>query len=191
VDRELRPFAWQQAVVAAIGATNAPAASRAMERLLATSPDAEVSGRSALLVGQSLLRQGEGLQGRELLSRFAERFSDAKVTAEVRLALAEGYLADRMWTNVLRELDGWVLRYTNHPALPQAEYDRAMATAEAGMATNAVEQFRLLAQRFATNPLSQTAQLWLGEHFFSQGDYAQAELACVGVMSSYRQTTSR
>ncbi len=184
VDRELRPFAWQQAVVAAIGATNAPAASRAMERLLATSPDAEVSGRSALLVGQSLLRQGEGLQGRELLSRFAERFSDAKVTAEVRLALAEGYLADRMWTNVLRELDGWVLRYTNHPALPQAEYDRAMATAEAGMATNAVEQFRLLAQRFATNPLSQTAQLWLGEHFFSQGDYAQAELACVGVITN-------
>ena len=184
VDRELRPFAWQQAVVAAISATNAPAASRAMERLLATSPDAEVSGRSALLVGQSLLRQGEGLQGRELLSRFAERFSDAKVTAEVRLALAEGYLADRMWTNVLRELDGWVLRYTNHPALPQAEYDRAMATAEAGMATNAVEQFRLLAQRFATNPLSQTAQLWLGEHFFSQGDYAQAELACVGVITN-------
>lgn len=184
VDRELRPFAWQQAVVAAIGSTNAPAASRAMERLLATSPDAEVSGRSALLVGQSLLRQGEGVQGRELLSRFAERFPDAKVTAEVRLALAEGYLADRMWTNVLRELDGWVVRYTNHPALPQAEYDRAMATAEAGMATNAVEQFRLLSQRFATNPLSQTAQLWLGEHFFSQGDYAQAELACVGVITN-------
>jgi tetratricopeptide (TPR) repeat protein len=42
----------------------------------------------------------------------------------------------------------------------------------------------LLAQRFATNPLSQTAQLWLGEHFFSQGDYAQAELACVGVITN-------
>ena len=53
VDRELRPFAWQQAVVAAISATNAPAASRAMERLLATSPDAEVSGRSALTFAAS------------------------------------------------------------------------------------------------------------------------------------------
>lgn len=184
VDRELRPFAWQQAVVAAIAATNGAAASRAMERLLATNPDAEISGRSALLVGQSLMRQGAGLQGRELLSRFADRFPDAAVTAEVRLALAEGYFADRQWTNVLRELDGWVARYTNHPALPRAEYDRAMATAEAGMATNAVEQFRTLAQRFATNPLSQTAQLWLGEHFFNQGDFAQAELACIGVITN-------
>jgi TolA-binding protein len=184
VGKELRPFAWQQAVVSAIAATNASAASRAMERLLATSPDAEISGKSALLVGQSLMRQGEGGQGRELLSRFAERFPEAGVTAEVRLALAEGYLADRQWTNVLRELDGWVTRYTNHPALPRAEYDRAMATAEAGMATNAVEQFRTLAQRFATNPLSQTAQLWLGDHFFNQGDFAQAELACIGVITN-------
>lgn len=184
VDRELRPFAWQQAVAAAVAATNSAAATRAMERLLAISPDAELSGRSALLVGQSLLRQGEGSEGRDLLARFATRFPDLGVTAEVRLALAEGYLSDRQWTNALRELDGWVARYTNHPALPQAEYDRAFALAEAGMGTNAVEQFRALSQRFATNSLSQMAQLWLGSHFFGQGDFAQAELAYVGVMTN-------
>lgn len=184
VDKQLRPFAWQQAVAAAIAATNAPLASRAMERLLAASPDAEISGRSALLVGQSLLRQGEGEKGRELLSRFSLRFPESSVTAEVRLALAEAFFSDRQWTNALRELDDWVGRYTNHPALAQAEYDRAMATAEAGMATNAVEQFRTLAQRFATNSLSQMAQLWLGSHFFNQGDFAQAELAYVGVMTN-------
>lgn len=184
VDRELRPFAWQQAVAAAIAATNAPLASRAMERLLAASPDAEISGRSALLVGQSLLRQGAGEQGRDLLARFALRFPESSVTAEVRLALAEAYFSDRQWTNALRELDGWVGRYTNHPAMAQAEYDRAMATAEMGMATNAVEQFRTLAQRFATNSLSQMAQLWLGSHFFNQGDFAQAELAYLGVITN-------
>ena len=184
VDRDLRPFAWQQAVAAAIAATNSAAASRAMDRLLRIHPDAEVSGRSALLVGQSLIRQGDAASGRTLLTRFAERFPETAIAAEVRLALASGFIADRQWTNAVRELDTWVTRYTNHPALPQAEYDRAYATAEAGLATNAVEQFRTLAVRFATNPLSQTAQLWLGTHFFNLGDFGQAELAYVGVLTN-------
>lgn len=184
VTRELRPMAWQQAIAAAIAATNAPAASRAMERLLQTHPDAEVSGRSALLVGQSLVRQGDAASGRELLSRFAERFPDVPVTASVRLALASAFIAERQWTPALRELDGWVARYTNHPSLPQAEYDRAYASAESGLATNAVEQFRALALRFPTNALSQTAQLWLGTHFYNHGDFGQAELAYVGVLTN-------
>ena len=184
VSRELRPLAWQQAIAAAIASTNGPAASRAMERLLETHPDAEVSGRSALLVGQSLVQQGNAASGRDLLSRFAQRFPDAPVTADVRLVLASAFIAERQWTPALRELDGWVARYTNHPSLPQAEYDRAYASAEAGLSTNAVEQFRALAQRFATNPLAQTAQLWLGSHFYNLGDFAQSELAYVGVLTN-------
>ncbi len=184
VARELRPMAWQQAIAAAIAATNAAAASTAMERLLQTHPDAEVSGRSALLVGQSLVRQGAAESGRALLARFAERFPDAPVTASVRLALASAFMAERQWAPALRELDGWVVRYTNHPSLPQAEYDRAYASAESGLATNAVEQFRALAQRFPTNALSQTAQLWLGTHFYNLGDFGQAELAYVGVLTN-------
>ena len=156
VSRELRPFAWQQSVAAAVAATNAAAAARAMERLLEAHPDAEVSGRSALLLGQSLVRRGDASSGRDLLSRFALRFPDAPVTADVRLALASGFISERKWAPALAELDGWVARYTNHPSLPQAEYDRAYASAEAGLSTNAVEQFRALAQRFATNPLARS-----------------------------------
>ena len=184
VSRELRPFAWQQSVAAAVAATNAAAAARAMERLLEAHPDAEVSGRSALMLGQSLVRRGDASSGRDLLSRFALRFPDAPVTADVRLALASGFISERKWAPALAELDGWVARYTNHPSLPQAEYDRAYASAEAGLSTNAVEQFRALAQRFATNPLAQTAQLWLGSHFYNLGDFARAELAYVGVLTN-------
>ncbi len=184
VDRELRPQAWQQVVTAAVAATNSAAATRGMERLLALSPEAEVVGRSALLVGQSLVHQGQPERGRLLLTAFNERFPESPVTADVRLALATAYLTEQRWTNALQELDGWVRRYTNHPALAQAEFDRAYATAVSGSVTNAVEQFRSLTQRFVTNQLAQTAQLWLGMHFFTQGDYGQAEQAYVAVLTN-------
>jgi TolA-binding protein len=184
VDRELRPFAWRQAVTSAIAATNGVAATQAMERLLATHPDAEVAGRSALLVGQSLMRTGSGAQGRDLLAQFAARFPDSGVTAEVRLALATGHLGDRQWVEAMREFDVWTARYTNHPALPEAEYGRAFATANAGMETNAVEQFRSVARRFPTNLVAQDARLWLGAHYFNQGDFGQSEQAYLGVLTN-------
>lgn len=184
VARELRPFAWRQAVAAAIASANTNAANRAVTQLLASYPDAEVSGPSTLLVGQARVRQGQPASGRDLLAQFIQRFPDAPVTADVRLALASAFISERQWNPALRELDTWVARYTNHPSLPQAEYDRAYASAEAGLSTNAVEQFRALAQRFATNPLSQTAQLWLGSHFYNLGDFGQSELAYVGVLTN-------
>lgn len=184
VDRELRPQAWQQVVVAGVAAGTMDAATRGMERLLALNPEAEVTGRSALLLGQSLVRQGDGVRGRALLASFSERFPDSPVTADVRLALASAYLSEQRWTNALRELDGWVRRYTNHPALAQAEFDRAVATARSGAVTNAVERFRSLTQRFVTNQIAQSALLWLGSHFESQGDFVQAEQAYVAVVTN-------
>ncbi len=184
VDRELRPFAWRQAVASAIAATNGVAATQSMERLLAMHPDAEVAGRSALLVGQSLMRAGSGAQGRELLAQFASRFPDSAVTAEVRLALATGHLGDRQWVEALREFNVWTARYTNHPAMPEAEYGRAFAAANAGMETNAVEQFQSVARRFSTNLVAQDARLWLGAHYFNQGDFGQSEQAYLGVLTN-------
>ncbi|KAB2661134.1 MAG: tetratricopeptide repeat protein [Verrucomicrobia bacterium] len=184
VDRELRPLAWQQVVLAGVGSGNMEAATRGMDRLLKLHPEAEITGRSALLLGQSLVRQGESVRGRALLSAFSRKFPDSPVTADARLALASAYLAEQRWTNALQELDDWVGRYTNHPALAQAEFDRAVATARSGSVTNAVDRFRSLTQRFVTNQIAQSALLWLGSHFEEQGDYVQAEQAYVAVVTN-------
>jgi tetratricopeptide (TPR) repeat protein len=68
--------------------------------------------------------------------------------------------------------------------MPQAEFDRAWAMVQAGLTDNAIARFTEIATRFPTNHISQTASLWLADHYFSQGDFAQAERLCVNLLTN-------
>lgn len=184
VRQELAPHAWQQLAVAAVAITNAPLANRAVEELLRRDPTGEPAARTALLVGQAMARDGYPFRARELLSLFATRFPGSVVRPEAELAVATSWMRERRWTNALEVLDRWLQAHTNHALLPRAEFDRAWVVAQAGESTNSVELFAALARRYPTNTLAHTAQLWLGDHYFSQGNHARAEQAYLAAMTN-------
>lgn len=173
-----------QAAQAAVGADQREEAASAIEELLKLKPTATEVGPSALLVGQALAKAGETARARKVLEQVLEAFPTGRVAADVELALAVAESRARQWTNALASLDRWVTTHTNHPRLPQAEFDRAWAAAQAGQMTNAVSQFAALSARFPTNPIAQNASLWLAGHYFSLGEYAQAEQVCVNVFTN-------
>lgn len=184
VQQELVSYAWQQLAVAAVATTNAPLANRAVEELLRRDPGGEPAARTALLVGQAMSRDGYPFRARELLSLFSTRFPGSAVRPEAELAVATSWMRERRWTNALGVLDRWLQVHTNHSLVPRAEFDRAWVVAQAGEATNSVELFASLARRYPTNTLAHTAQLWLGDHFFSQGNFARAEQAYLVAMTN-------
>mgnify|MGYP002527468058 CR=1 FL=1 len=73
------------------------------------------------------------------------------------------------------EYDRWVTNYPAHPALPQAEFDRAWLNHQAGNRARAFQLFTNYVVRFPTNSLAPVAQKWIADHQFQSGKFAEAE----------------
>lgn len=181
---ELIEPAARQAVLAATQAGDREAAEKAMTSLLAVNPGGTAAAHGTLLFGQSLAKAGDLSGARNLLNGFLTKFPDSPQKAEVELMLISVELRARDWTNALRQLGAWIGANTNHPQLPRAEFDRAWASAQAGLTTNALSEFAALATRFPTNPLAATARLWLADNYFRTGDYTAAEQACLALVTN-------
>lgn len=176
--------ALQQAVFAATEAGDLANGQMAAGALLELNPRGEAVAQSTLLVGQALSLRGRDVESSSLLEGFLKRFPDAPLNAEIKLTLVSARLRSGDWTNAVTELDRWIAVHTNHPSLPRAESDRWFAATRAGLITNAIEQVQALAARYPTNPIVLTAQLALAADFYSQGDFARAETACVSVVTN-------
>ncbi|MBL9174907.1 MAG: tetratricopeptide repeat protein [Verrucomicrobiales bacterium] len=184
VQSELVESALQQAVLAAVEARDAAAAGRVVELLLARQPGATTAGDSSLQVAQALSKSGNASGARAVLRRFLRGYPSSPLVADAELSLISLDLRAEDWTNAMTSLERWISVYTNHSSLVQAEFDRAWAAARSGASTNAVAQFAALAARYPTNAIAETASLWLAGHYFSTGDFARAEAACVSVITN-------
>jgi outer membrane protein assembly factor BamD (BamD/ComL family) len=182
--RSLAEPALQQAVIAATEAGDLANGQIAVGALLAMNPRGEAVAQSVLLVGQSLSVRGRDVESAALLEAFLKRFPTAPLSAEIKLTLVSARLRSGEWTNAVTELDRWIAVHTNHPALPRAEFDRWWAATRAGLITNAIEQVQILSARYPTHASVLTAQLALAADFYSQGDFARAEQACVSVVTN-------
>lgn len=181
---ELIEPAAGQAVLAGTQTDHRDAAERAMTRLLAVAPGGAASARSTLLLGQALARTGDIAGARNLLQGFLQKLPSSPQRGEVELMLGTVELRARNWTNALGLLGTWLAAHTNHPSAPRAEFDRAWAAAQAGQTTNAMAEFAALAARYPTNVLALTAQLWLADNYFRQGDFTRAEQTCVALVAN-------
>ncbi len=187
---ELIEPAASQAVLAATQSGSRESAERAMARLLTVNPGGTAAARGALLLGQSLAKTGDIARARETLAGFLAKFPETSLRPEVELMLGTVELRARNWTNALEALGNWLKANPNHPQVPRAEFDRAWAAAQAGQTTNATAEFARLAARFPTNTLAPTAQLWLADNYFRQGDYTGAEQACNALVTNTAWTGS-
>ncbi len=167
--------ALHQMVRASIEARDMSRAQRSMERMLAEFPASPLADQSMLLIAQSLLDIGDASKAREYLVTFEKRFPRSALKAETELKLARCYDAESDWASAIRAYDHWSSVFTNHPARPQAEFDRAMAHSRAGNGTNAFVLLTNLVAQFPASRLAPLAQYWVGDHYFSVGAYELAE----------------
>lgn len=174
---DLVQYAWQQTAVLAVGLTNSAVAERAVRELLRVSQSSSGDLPEVLLIGQTFTRRGDGKRGRDLLARFVDQFPDSPLRADASLLIATSWMRERAWTHALQTLGAWIEKYPEHPSRVRAEFDKAWVQAQMGETEKAVEAFRALASQHAHNPLSLMAQLWLGDHFFGQGDFQRSEQA--------------
>ena len=184
VQQELVPKALVQAAQAAVGAREPGPAREAAEELIQRRlPEPEIAP-SVLTVSQFLADSGDPEAGRALLRRFLKEYPSGTSAPEAELGLAAIELRARAWGTAVGALDHWIATHPDHPRMPQAEFDRAWAMVQAGLTDNAIARFTEIATRFPTNHISQTASLWLADHYFSQGDFAQAERLCVNLLTN-------
>ena len=175
VKSELFEPALYQIVRANLEQNNLPAAEKAMRRILREYPGGLLTDHSMLLVGQAFNRQGSIAQARQVFYDFEKRMPKSPLLPEVGLAIARAYQEEADWTEAIKRYDAWTASYTNDPALPRAEYYRALAQSQVGGETNAFALFTNFVARFPTNELALPAKFWTANYYFKSGDFVKAE----------------
>jgi len=174
-DNQLVDQALYQIVRSGVERQDLPSASRAVSHLIEWFPSSFYSDRGMLLYGQALNRQGKPSESRTVLASFAKVFPKSTLLPEAQLAVARTHVMDGSWVSSILEYDRWVTNYPAHPALPQAEFDRAWLNHQAGNPARAFQLFTNYVVRFPTNLLAPVAQKWIADHQFQAGKFAEAE----------------
>jgi tetratricopeptide (TPR) repeat protein len=178
------PAALEQAVIAAIAGTNAPAGESVLRRLLDLPQAAERAGRGALWLGSALAQRGAGELGRGLLQDYLKRFPESGLRPEVELELAMLGLHDGNWSDSVAELRRWLAAHPGHPGAVRAGFHLAYALSRSGDPAAAMRLFSELAAKNPTDPGTISAQLWLAGRFFEQQDYLQAGQASAALLTN-------
>ncbi|HSU55979.1 MAG TPA: tetratricopeptide repeat protein, partial [Candidatus Dormibacteraeota bacterium] len=168
-------FALYQMVRAGLAATNFPAATTALGKILAWYPNGFHTERAVLLAGQTVGQEGNPVEARRIYSEFIKAAPDAPLRPELELAMARTYEQEGAWTNALDLYETWLGAHTNSEACAQAEYCHALALAHSGEPTNALVSLTNFVARFPTNELTPLAQWWVADFFFKNGAYTRAE----------------
>jgi TolA-binding protein len=170
----LEPALYQEVRVA-LAAGDVTSAARALTNILGSFPEGFHAERALLLVGSELGRKGNPAAARQLFEDFLQRAPAAPLLPELRLGVARTYEREGKWTEVIAAYDQWLGQFTNHPARPRAEYDRAWACWQAGLETNALTGFTNFVAQYPAHELAPLAQRWVADYFFRNGDPFQAE----------------
>ncbi|HXD01459.1 MAG TPA: tetratricopeptide repeat protein [Verrucomicrobiae bacterium] len=175
--------ALYQMVRAGIGQTNLVDASQAVDRLLTWFPEAPSGQQSLLLLGEAQDRTGMAEAARKTFSDFLARWPESRLRPEVDLAIARTYEREDDWTNAVTRLYKWVAANTNHPALPQAEFQLAWSKFKSGDENTAFSEFTSFASNY-TNELSAQALFWIGSYYFLHEKFDFADVAFQKVFSA-------
>ena len=183
VQEELVPMALENAVVAAVRSTNAPAAQKAMEMLLKSERTKTVAGRSALLIGSMLERTGLGQGAKSLYESFLARFPDSSVKPDLELELAVMAVHAEPLSDGVMKIESWLNSYTNHKDLTRAEWEYAWSLARSGKHDAALARFKKLTEEHPSDKSVRAARLWLAEYFFQQQDFVLTAQACLPIVA--------
>jgi TolA-binding protein len=168
--------ALYQILRGAIELGDTAAADRALQRLLEWFPESYFGDRGLLLFGQALTRKGEPAEARARFADFVKRFPNSALLPEARRAIVRTHVQEGNWAAAVSEIEGLLGAFPEHPGRAEMEFDRAWLYWQSGQNTNAYHHYTNFVARFPTNGLAPQAQLWIGDYYFDQGDFAKAEL---------------
>lgn len=173
--------ALYQVVRAGVEIGDLPGAAAGWNRLLATAPEAELSRRAPLLLGEAYNRLGNPAAARAVYRDFLERFTNSTRIPEARLGLARTYERARELPSAIEAYQQWLAAYSNQPAIAadltaQVSFDLARLKLLTDPTTNGVVLLASFIEAFPTNVNVALAQYLLGERHFRQGDFGRAEL---------------
>ncbi|MBI2947217.1 MAG: tetratricopeptide repeat protein [Verrucomicrobia bacterium] len=149
-----------------------------LNQLLEAFPTSEFSARSVLNFAAELLERGrpaEAREARDALLHFQKKVTRSPWLPEAQLAIARSYVIENQWTAAIGEYDHWLAQYPTHASRPQATFDKALTYFRAGSDTNALVLFTNFVAQFPTNHLARWAQFWLGDYYYNQQNYTNAE----------------
>jgi TolA-binding protein len=169
--------ALYQMVRAGIGETNLAAASEAVSRLLERFPEGLTGQPSMLLLGEAQDRTGMAEDARKTFTDFIARWPESRLRPEVDLAIARTYEGENDWTNAINRLYAWVAVNTNHPALPQAEFQLAWAKFKNGDEKAAFSEFSSFVANYPANELAAQAWWWIGSYNFLHDKFDVADVS--------------
>src|ERR1051325_9477059 len=167
--------AAEQLVRCDLAQTNFDAAESALRQATAHFPASENVQASWILFGQTAAEFGQIEKARAMLKEFSQKFPDSKMADTADLAYARTFVIEEKWPDAIEQYARWTTNHVTHPAIAQAEFDRAWLHFKAGQVTNAFQLFTNFVVRFQTNVLAAHAQNWIGDYYFNQEQWAPAE----------------
>lgn len=174
--------ALYQIVRAGVQAKDLGAASEALARLLQVDSKGDLADRSVLMIGQALDRQNKPQAARVVYSSFVQQFTNSTLLPAVRLAIARTYEREQSWAAARKAYADWLGTYGSQtnvtPGLQaQATFQNARLNYQNQPDTNSVQLLLNFVTRFPSNTNAPLAQYLIGEYYYGQADYEQAELS--------------
>lgn len=169
------PQATEQLIRCELAVTNLPAAEKALQQAVAWFPNSEGVQTSWILVGKSAAEFGQIEKARATLKDFSTRFLNSPLKDDADLAYAHTFVLEEKWPQAIDLYSQWTTNHPAHPALAQAEFDRAWLYFKAGQGTNAFAAFTNFVAQFPTHVLAPYAQNWIGDYYFNNEQWTPAE----------------
>ena len=189
VNRELGAQALYQTLQVCLNLKDVPGMSNAMAQILKIYPLNNVAEKGILLVGGGLSDLGQPEQARALFQRFEQVFPNSEQLPEVDWAVARTYEQENNWPQAISIYNSWINRFPQDTNAAAIKYARAFANFKAGSETNAFMLFTNFLAEYPTNGMTPLADWWLGDYYFGQGDWENAERYFQYVFQSPVQTS--
>ena len=123
--------------------------------------------------------------------RMLERFDDFASRPLVELSVARSYELEGDWAQALVGYNQWLEQFSGDSREPEVLYGRAWLEDRLGKTSEAMEHFQIMLKAFPDHPNALLASNWIGDHYFNQGDFSEAEAAYGQVIAAKADESSR
>lgn len=175
-----------QTLRAAVAAEDVDSAQAATRKLIAYYPDTLLAQASRLLVGQHLIHIDKISEARGVFYEMIEHFTQFPLRAEVDFAIAYSFELEGNWAKAEALYEAWLKDHSDHEHRPRVVYALAWCANQQGKLDQASDRFSDFIRKHEMHPLTNLARLWLGNHFFNQGEFARAARHYEVIMSSQK-----
>lgn len=178
VRREQFAEIHRQVLRACLEVRDAAGARDALDRLLADFPTSSVTDHALLSYGTAMLREGRLSEAREAFVSLRNNFPNSPHVAEAVLGLARAFDREGNIESAVPEYLQWFQTHTNDVARSAGvALNLMLAYNRLGDETNALRWQTNLVAQFPSAPEAAVAQSWLGDHYYSKGNWDFAALS--------------